>query len=396
MNAQIFELELQHGSGAYRPAPVALVRGEGPYVWDAEGNRYLDFNTGVGVALLGHAHPALTRALSDQAGRLMTCAAGYFPNDVRAQFLQKLVDVLPEGLERVFLSNSGAEAVEAALKLARACTGRSKVVAATRGFHGRTLGALSATWKPDYKKPFEPLVPGFEHVPFGDLDALERAVDGRTAAVILEPVQGEGGVHPAPPGYLRAAGALCAAHGALLVLDEVQTGLRTGAWLYSEREGVVPDVVCLGKGLGGGVPIGATVFRSSLSFQRGQHGSTFGGNPLACRAALAVLETVERDGLLERGRELGAYFLKELQGLVEEFPDKAREARGVGLMLGLQLRFKAAPVLDALRRRGVLALSAGPTVVRFLPPLVIKRAHVDRAVEVLHEVLQQTTRKPGP
>jgi acetylornithine/LysW-gamma-L-lysine aminotransferase len=383
----IQQLEEAHASGAYRPAPTVLIRGRGARAWDAEGNEYLDCATGVGVALLGHGHPALVRAIREQAETLLTCAAGYHYNDVRARFLAKFVGVLPPGLTRVFLSNSGTEAIEAAIKLARAVTGHPKIVAAMRGFHGRTLGALSATWKADYKKPFEPLVPSFVHVPFGDPDALAQAVDEETAAVLLEPIQGEAGVYPAPPGYLQAAREICDERGTLLIFDEIQSGLRTGRWLACEHDGVVPDVVCLGKGLAGGVPIGATAFREGLQFQRGQHGSTFGGNPLACRAALVVIETIEREGLLQRSARVGARFLQGLQELVREFPQTAREARGRGLMLALQLRGKAAPVLEALRRRGVLALSGGGTALRFLPPLVFAHEDVDQVLGALREAL---------
>ena len=297
--SQIISAESIYGSGAYAPRPVALIRGEGARVWDSDGKEYLDFSTGIGVAVLGHAHPGLVSAISQQAGSLMTAVNGYFHNDVRSQLLEKLVEIMPAGLDRAFLSNSGTEAVECAIKLARVSTGRSEVIAAQRGFHGRTLGSLSATAKAAYQDPFAPLVPGFHHVPFGDIDELRSAISENTAAVLLEPIQGEAGIYPAPAGYIQAVKELCESTGTLLILDEIQSGMgRTGDWLASQYDDVVPDVVCLAKSLGGGVPIGATLFRQDLSFEKGQHGSTFGGNPLAACAALAVIDAIESQDLL--------------------------------------------------------------------------------------------------
>jgi len=382
------EIETRHASVAYRPRPVTFVRGEGTRLWDDEGHEYLDFGTGIGVAALGHAHPALAQALAEQARTLMTCMPGYYHNDVRASFLDKLASIAPGNLKRVFLSNSGSEAVETALKLAKKHTGRGRIVAAMRAFHGRTLGSLSATWKAAYKKPFLPLVPGYAHVPFGDVEALGESVTDETAALLLEPIQGEGGIYPAPEGYLQAARDLCDAHGALLIFDEVQSGMgRTGTWFACEHDAVVPDVVCLAKALGGGVPLGATVFDTALGFEKGQHGSTFGGNPLACRAGLTVIETILSEGLLENAARVGAHFASGLQHLVETKPEQLREVRGRGVMLALQLRSKAGPVLSALQERGVLALSGGTTALRFLPPLNVTPAEVERVLEALEQAL---------
>ncbi len=385
---ELIDIETAHGSGAYRPRPLVMVRGAGTRLWDIEGREYLDCATGIGVAALGHAHPVLVQAIAEQAGRLITCAAGYYYNDLRARFLAKLTEITPPGLTRVFLSNSGAEAVEAAMKLARVCTGRPGIVAARGGFHGRTLGALSATWKAPYRRPFEPLVPGFSHVPFGDPEALTEAITDRTAAVLLEPVQGEAGIYPAPAGYLAEARRLCNQHDALLIFDEVQSGLgRSGKWFACEHYGVIPDVLCLAKALGGGVPLGATVFRRELSFEKGQHGSTFGGNPLACRAGLTVIEQIAENNLLDNVTQVGNYFLHGLQALAKTHPEKVREARGLGLMLALQLRGRAAPLLQGLQERGILALSAGPTTLRFLPPLIFTQAEAERVLSALAEVL---------
>lgn len=384
----IMALEDAHASGSYKPAPVALVRGRGTRVWDAEGREYLDCATGIGVAALGHAHPAVCRAVAQQSEMLAVCANGYYYSDVRARFIRKLTEITPPGLQHVFLSNSGTEAIEAAMKLARAHTGRPKIIAAKRGFHGRTLGSLSATWKRSYREPFEPLIPGVRHVAFGDADELADAIDDETAAVLLEPVQGEAGIHVAPDGYLQEARRLCHGSGALLILDEVQSGMgRIGKWFACQHFGVVPDVLCLGKALGGGIPTGATVFRSGLGFRVGQHGSTAGGNPLSCRAGLAVIEAIEQEGLLDNAAAVGAHFTAGLEALRQEKGDMAREVRGLGLMLALQLRGRAVPVLNALLERGVLALPGGKTAVRFLPPLTLTEAEADRALEALGEAL---------
>lgn len=382
------QAETVHGSGAYAPAPFTLVRGQGARVWDDAGRGYLDFGTGIGVAALGHAHPALSRAVTEAAQTLMTCVNGYYHSDVRARLLGTLAQIAPPGLNRTFLCNSGTEAVEAALKLARLHTGRVKFVAAAHAFHGRTFGALSATWKPQYRDPFAPLLLEVAHVPFNDAPALERAVDGQVAAVVLETVQGEAGIHPATPEFLETAQRVCHAHGALLVLDEVQCGMgRTGRWFACERYGVVPDVICMAKALGGGVPVGAASFRDGLAFDKSQHGSTYGGNPLACRAALAVIETIQSEGLLAHVAEVGAYFLERLRALQAAYPTQVREARGVGLMLALELRQKAGPALKRLMERGVLAVTSGATTLRFLPPYIATRDEVDEAVAALEAVL---------
>jgi len=384
----IFHLEAAHGSGAYNPAPVVMVQGYGVRLLDKEGNRYLDCATGIGVAALGHAHAALVRAIAEQAGRLITCASGYYHNDVRARLQERISQITPGDLNRVFLCNSGAEAVETALKLARLSTQRAGIVAAMRGFHGRTLGALTATWNTDHRKPFEPLIPAVSHVPYNDVPALEQAVTQETAAVLLETVQGEGGIHPATPEFLQAARRLCDERGALLILDEVQCGMgRTGRWFACEHYGVVPDVLCLAKALGGGMPIAATAFREALSFKKGQHGSTYGGNPLACQAALAVIDTIENSQLLDNVAQVGSYFLERLRALHQAKPQKVREVRGMGLMLAVELRHKAGPVIKALMERGVLALFGGTTIVRFLPAYIFTQADVDETLQALEVVL---------
>jgi len=370
----------------YAKRGIALVRGEGVWLYDSDGQRYLDLMSNYGVNILGHAHPRVTAAIVGQAGKLLSCHQS-FASDVRAAFLEKLLSVAPHGLSRAFLSNSGAEAVEAALKFAWAVTGRRKLVAARRGYHGRTLGALAATAEPKYRQPFLAVLPEVVHVPYGDSAALEAAVDTETAAVILEPVQGEAGIYPADPAYLVAARRITRERGVLLVFDEVQTAFRTGSWFACQHAGVSPDLLCVAKGLANGVPIGATLMTEdvALALPTGVHGSTFGGNPLACAAGLATLETLEDDGLVQSAGPLGAYFRERVEGLRHPL---VRDVRGIGLMLGVELKTRATPVLRALQERGVLALPAGTTVVRILPPLILTREDIDLAVARLLEALE--------
>lgn len=364
---------------------LTLVRGEGARLWDDTGRSYVDLGATHGVGNLGASHPDVVRAIEAQARELLYLGSGY-ANPVRTEFLERLLSLLPPSFGSVFLSNSGTEAVEAALKIARSVTGRPKVVAAMRGFHGRTLGSLSATWRREFREPFEPLVPGFVHVPFNDAAALESAVDETTALVLLEPVQGEGGVHVASEEYLRAARKVTQAKGALLAFDEVQTGLgRTGRLFAFERWGVVPDILLLAKSLAGGLPIGATVVASEFVPRfRGSHHSTFGGNPLVCAAGQAALDVLVREHLPERAERLGARGRERLALLPH---DKVREVRGLGLMFGVEFRQKVAPYLAALESRGFLAIPAGSTVLRLLPPLVISDAEWEAGLEAIGEVV---------
>ncbi len=382
----ICEREVKYESGFYRKRPVALVRGEGARVWDAEGKEYIDCIGGHGVAIVGHANPAVAEALSRQARRLLVCPNGYC-NDVRAELLELLVGIAPGDYGRAFLCNSGAEAVEAALKMARIVTGKTGFVAAMRGFHGRTLGALSCTWREEYREPFEPLIPGVRFVPYNDLEAMARALEGNdVAGVILEVVQGESGVIPGKGEYLRGVEALCREHNALFIVDEVQTGFgRTGRMFACEHFGLEPDLLCVAKGIAGGVPMGAVLIHRRLGRMPPKlHGSTFGGNPLACAAALAAIRYIREEGLPRRAAELGAYFLERLRGLSSPL---VREVRGLGLMVGIELKRATRPFIDALVDKGVLTLPAGATVIRFLPPLVISREELDRVAEAVGEVL---------
>ncbi len=387
MNA-IIEQEQLYTSGVYGKRPVAIVRGSGATVWDADGHEYIDCTAGYGVANIGHAHPEVAAAIAAQAQRLMTCPEMFY-NDVRADFLQRLAQITPAGLEHIFLCNSGTEAIEGAIKFARLATGRTGVLATLRGFHGRTMGALSATWEPHYREPFMPLMPNFSHVRYNDLAAAEAAISAETAAVIVEIVQGEGGVHVGTETYLQGLMQLCRERGALLIIDEVQTGFgRTGRLFACEQYGLQPDILCLAKSLAGGMPMGAVCLgprvMESGRITKGVHGSTFGGNPLACAAALATLTILTREALSERAARLGAMALERLRAMHAPL---IREVRGLGLLIGIEIRQRVQPYLEALAARGVLALQAGSNVIRLLPPLVISEEQLMHVLDVIEEVL---------
>jgi acetylornithine/LysW-gamma-L-lysine aminotransferase len=385
----IQDIEAQHTSGVYTKRPIAIVRGEGARVWDSDGKEYIDCVGGQGAANLGHANPMIAEAIAQQARTLISCPEMFY-NDRRAELLAQLARIAPRGLTRAFLCNSGSEAIEAAIKFARYSTRRTEIIAAMRGFHGRTFGALSATWEKKYREPFEPLLPGFQHIPYNDVDALEQAVTDRAAALLLEVVQGEGGVRPGAREFLCAAQRLCHERGALLIIDEVQTGFgRTGRWFAVEHHGLEPDLLCLAKSMAGGAPMGATLIGPRVTELAPQiHGSTFGGNPLACAAALAAIEFVEAECLPQRAAELGAWFIDELRRIDAPV---MREVRGLGLMVGVELRQKVTPYLQALMERGVLALPAGLTVMRFLPPLVVTKDDLAYVVKAVGEVLAGET-----
>ncbi len=382
---EIKALEDRHSTGVYPKRDVVMVRGEGAYLWDADGRRYIDCVGGQGTANVGHANPYVARALAQQALRLISCTEVFY-NEERALLMSKLAAIAPPGLERVFLCNSGAEAIEGAIKFARLATGRKGIVAAKRGFHGRTMGALSATWEGKYREPFEPLVPGFSHVPYNNTGALTAAVGEDTAAVLLEIVQGEGGVRPATAEFLSSAQQVCRARGALLVIDEVQTGFgRTGRMFACEHYGLTPDILCLAKSIAGGLPMGAVLVGERVpQLPRLVHGSTFGGNPLAAAAALAAIQYMEDYHLAQRASDLGAFLLDALGQLRSPL---IREVRGLGLLVGMELKAKVTPYLRALMDEGVLALPAGDTVLRLLPPLVIERRDLETVVNKIARIL---------
>ena len=378
-----------HESGVVpRRGETVMVAGEGCWMIDSDGNRYLDLTSSQGVAMLGYGHPVLTAAIQEQAGRMHACP-NFFHNDTRAEFLSRLISVTPEHLTRAFLGNSGAEAIDGAIKFARLATGRTGIVAARNSFHGRTVGALSITWNPRYRRKFEPLLPDVGHVHFNNIDQLDDAVGDGTAAVVLEVIQAEGGVHEGSADYLAAVQQLCQERGTLLVIDEVQTGFgRTGRWFGFQHFDLEPDIVALAKGLGGGFPMGAVVYTEKIqeSLFSGAHGSTFGGNPLACAAGIAALGVYE-DGLIEQADRAGRRLREALEAAIGG-RRVVREIRGRGLLIGIDLRTKAVPFLKTLmEEHNVLALPAGSTVLRLLPPLTISDGEIDMAVEAIAATL---------
>ncbi len=375
----------------FGPPKRVFVRGEGAQLWDADGNRYLDLFAGIAVNALGHAHPLIVQAVTAQLTTLGH-VGNFFATAPQIALAERLIRLVDTPQARVYFCNSGTEANEAAFKLSR-LTGRTKLVATEGGFHGRTIGALALTGKPAIRAPFEPLPGEVTFVPFGDTAALEAAIDDETAAFIVEPIQGEKGVEPAPPGYLTAARRITERHGALLMLDEVQTGIaRTGTWLRYQAEaaqngGWQPDVISLAKGLGGGLPIGATIAlgRAAELFTPGTHGTTFGGNPVACAAGLAVLYAIERDGLLENVNVVGARLRDGILGL--DHPAVAA-VRGAGLLLAIELREAVAPALaDAALNAGFIVNAVNPQAIRLAPPLILTAAQADEFLAALPTLL---------
>jgi len=378
-------LESEMESGAVTKRGIEIVRGEGCHVWDSDGRMFLDMGASYGVCNVGHCDPRVVQAIEAQARELMYVSSSY-DNPARGELMERLLSVSPEGMSRVFLCNSGTEAVEAAIKFAVKRTGRKGLVAAKRAFHGRTMGSLSLTFNPSHREGLDGILPKVDFVNYGDAADLERAITEDTAALVLEPIQGEGGVHVPPDGYLLEARRVCDQKGAVLVIDEVQTGLcRTGDFFATMHDGVTPDILCVGKSLGGGLPIAAAVLSDGIGeMPKGSHGSTFGGNPLACAAAAAALEVMEDERLDLRAAELGERFIEGLRGIGHP---AIREVRGRGLMIVLELKTRAGPVLSALLENGVAAIPTGATVIRFLPPLVVGEGESDRCIDSVKEVL---------
>ncbi len=379
----------------YRQPDLVLVRGEGRRVWDAAGKSYLDLYAGIAVTALGHSHPDVVAAISEQAGRLMHLS-NYFFNEPNVLLAQKICQKAK--MSRALFCNSGTEAIEAMLKLARrhfhsqGQTERYHVIAFDKSFHGRTLGALAATGQAAYRDGFGPLT-GVIHVPFGDAEAVARRLDDTVAAVLVEPVQGEGGVSPAPPGFLARLREMTSQAGALLLADEIQTGVgRTGRFLAMEHAGVTADAIALAKGLGGGIPIGAMLCQSHLeeALPPGSHGSTFGGNPLASAVALSVLDCIEREGLVEHAAALGNYLAEQLRSVAADFPQWVSGSRGLGLLQALVLKpeVDARSLLGALREAGVLLTVAGGCALRFSPALNVERDELKEGIDVLRRVLE--------
>lgn len=385
---EILKLFEQYVVGNYTRYPACLVRGEGREVWDADGQRYLDFFPGWGCNLLGHAPPKVVDAVRDQVGLLI-----HVPNtwyiEPQGRFAEALVKRSFPG--RAFFCNSGAEANEAAIKLVRAhAAPKYKIVTAIDSFHGRTLGAVSATGQPKYQQGFGPLVPGFSHVPFGDIDAMAKAVDDETAAIMIEPIQGEGGINIPPEGYLSSLRQLADDKGALLVFDEVQTGMgRTGRWFACQHEEVIPDVMTLAKGLAGGLASGAMIAKPTIaeSLRPGMHASTFGGNPLACRAGLAMIETIEEEGLLERATDIGKAFKEHATRLQSSTP-MINDIRVRGAMIGLELAVPAAPVVKKCLENHLLVNGTHDNVIRLLPAMNTTDEEIEEGWEILAQAIR--------
>ncbi len=386
----IINIENSILANIYFKRPVVITRGEGATLWDINGREYIDCMGAYGVCIVGHCHPKVVEAIQRQAAILISCHNSLY-NDSRARFLQKLINAIPSDLTRVFLSNSGTEAIEAALKIARKHTGKPEIIAFMGGYHGKTFGSLSATWNTKYRTPFEPLVPQFKHVPFGQSDRVENAITTDTAAILVEPIQGEGGVKIPPPSFLSELQRISNEHNVLLICDEVQTGFgRTGTFLACEQFNITPDILCLAKAVGGGVPIGVTIAKENVmsSLKIGDHSSTFGGNPLASAAAEAALDVVINENLPQRALQLGTYFMEKLEELNRRY-QIVREVRGMGLMIGMQFRFDILNIILRLLDRGIIVLDAGRNVLRFLPPLVISRDQLDQVLEVLDLVIAE-------
>lgn len=381
----------------YAPAPIIMSHGEGPWLWDTEGRRYLDFLAGIAVSALGHNHPAMVAAIADQASRVMHISNAFWSEPQIA--LQDRLTAL-SGLDRVYMCNSGTEANEAAIKLVRRWqrvvrgTPRFEIITFSGSFHGRTYASISATAQPKYHAGFEPMVPGFVYATFNDLASVESLIGPHTAGILVEPVQGEGGVTPATPEFLKGLRAICDREGLALMLDEVQTGIgRTGTWFAFEQFGIRPDVLSLAKGLGGGFPVGAMLASAELSegFTRGSHASTFGGNPLGCRVALTVLDQIASHHLLENARLQGELFRQSAREKLASSP-LVREVRGRGLLNGIELSASPEATTRAIgmaRSKGLLCNVAGTTVLRFVPPLLIDSGHVEQAVLIVGDVLAE-------
>ncbi len=386
---EVIDVEERLMANVYSKRPVVLAKGKGALVWDINGKEYIDCMGSYGVCIVGHSHPRVVEAIKKQAENLISCHGSLY-NEARSVLLQKITSIAPKGLNKIFLGNSGAESVECALKLARKFSGKPEIIAMMGAYHGKTMGALSATWNKKYREPFEPLVPGFKHVPPFNIQKTQEAITEKTAAIIVEPIQGESGVRVPPNGFLEELREVCDEKGILLILDEIQTGFgRTGKIFACEHWKVVPDILCLAKSVAGGLPIGVTIAKEDImsSFKVGEHTSTYGGNPLVCAAACAAIDVIVEERLPERAAKLGAYLKEKLEDLKTR-RGIIREVRGLGLMIGVELRFDVLNVLMESANNGVLLLDAGRNVLRFLPPLVIEREQIDNVIAVLGKVLE--------
>jgi acetylornithine/LysW-gamma-L-lysine aminotransferase len=379
------KLENKYEFNVFPKREITIVEGDNDVVWDSDGKEYIDCVSGHGVANLGHKNREVIDAIREQAERLITCP-GIFYNDTRALLLEKLIKITPKNLQRVFLCNSGAESIEAAIKFSRLSTGKSDIICAMRSYHGRTMGALSATFNPKYKTDFEPLVPGFKFAPFNNFEKLEEKVNDITAAVLLEIVQGEGGVNIGKKKYFQKVEKLCQEKNLIFIIDEVQTGFgRTGKLFASEHFNLQPDLLCLAKSIGGGVPMGAVICSDKIQDASGKHGTTFGGNPLVCAASSAAIDYIVDNNLALQSKEKGDYLSSELQ---KHNLSRVREIRQIGLMVGIELKEKSKPLILTLMNEGILTLPAGPIVLRLLPPLTITYQNLDKVIQALIKILK--------
>ena len=374
----------------YQRFPVTIEKGLGSHVWDVDGKEYIDCMGGYGVALVGHRNERVVNALKSQLEKIITVHSSFY-NKTREEFLKTLISVAPKGLSQVHLNNSGAEAVEAAIKFARKFTGKKGMIAMTGSYHGKSMGALSLTFSPKYRKMFQPLVEKVSFAKFGEIESLRSTIDEDTGFVILEPIQGESGIHVAPDGYLQDVRKLCDEKGILLIFDEIQAGLgRTGRMWASEHWNTTPDIMCLAKGIAGGVPMGVTLVKSEILsvMGKGEHSSTFGGNPLSCAAGTATLQALTQDGLIENAEKMGKKFHEGLEDLKEKHKI-IREVRGKGLMIGVELKFEVKDILMDGIKNGILLLYSGRNILRLLPPLVISEDDTTKVLETLDSLLSK-------
>ncbi|MBI5859431.1 MAG: acetylornithine/succinylornithine family transaminase [Nitrosarchaeum sp.] len=380
--------------GLYQRFPVTIEKGVGAHVWDINGKEYIDCMGGYGVAIVGHQNKRVVKAIKEQVDKIITVHSSLY-NKTREEFLKTLIGLAPKGLTQVHLNNSGAEAIEAAIKFARKFTGKKGMVAMKGSYHGKSLGALSLTFNPKYKKAFEPLVEKVSFASFGDIESLRSTIDEDTAFVILEPIQGESGINVAPDGFLQEVRKVCDEKGILLIFDEIQAGLgRTGRLWACDHWNTAPDILCLAKGIAGGVPMGATLVRPDIlaSMSKGEHSSTFGGNPLSCAAGIATLQALTQDGLIENSEKMGKIFKEGLEKLKEKHT-MIREIRGRGLMIGVELKFEVKDILMNLMKEGVLMLYSGRNILRILPPLVISEEDITKVLLTLDVVLTKEEQK---
>ena len=380
--------------GLYQRFPVTIEKGVGAHVWDINGKEYIDCMGGYGVAIVGHQNKRVVKAIKEQVDKIITVHSSLY-NKTREEFLKTLIGLAPKGLTQVHLNNSGAEAIEAAIKFARKFTGKKGMVAMKGSYHGKSLGALSITFNPKYKKAFEPLVEKVSFASFGDIESLRSTIDEDTAFVILEPIQGESGINVAPDGFLQEVRKLCDEKGILLIFDEIQAGLgRTGRLWACDHWNTAPDILCLAKGIAGGVPMGATLVRPDIlaSMSKGEHSSTFGGNPLSCAAGIATLQALTQDGLIENAEKMGKLFREGLEKLKEKH-SIIREIRGKGLMIGVELKFEVKDILMNLMKEGILMLYSGRNILRILPPLVISKEDIAKVLQTLDIVLTKEEQK---